>query len=169
MLVTGYKLQHTLRELKSQRDIAASQFSESLFAFPDENKATPTALMDAFNSAEEKLAALETAQQRYNQSVEVTVLGRKMSLSQAIKRVGGAGRAEKMWRTCASDKGRDRYSSRDMTRNKDEERATRQISVEDAMQKAKEAGRFASALRAAIAEANSTKIEIEGLDAALFE
>lgn len=169
MKVTGYKLQHTLRELKHQRDIAAGQFSESLYAFEDETKPSPTSLMDTYQDCEAKIARIETAQQRYNMAVQVDVQGVSMPLSEAIKRIEGAGRAEKMWRTCAKDTGRDTYSLRETPRSKDEERAKRQVSVEDAMTFARKAAKFASALRMAVQVGNATEVEIEGLEPSAFE
>lgn len=169
MKVTGYKLQHTLRELTHQRDIAAGQFTESLYAFVDDDKPNPVKLMETYRDCEDKIAKLQTAQQRYNLAVGVEVLGEKMTLSQAIKLVGGAGRAEKMWRSCAKGTGTDRYSYRNNTRSKDEEQAKRQVSVEDAMLYARKAAKFASALRMAIQVGNATEVEIEGLEPSTFE
>jgi hypothetical protein len=169
MEVTGYMFRHTLRELTHQRDIAAGQFSESLYAFEGDDTPHPDDLMSTYSMCEAKIAQLQTAQHEYNLRVKVEVQGREMSLSEAVKRVGGAGRAEKMWRSCAKDNGRDRYSRRETTRKADEERAVRQVSITDAMNRAKAAAKFASALRMAIETGNATKIEIEGLDPALFD
>lgn len=169
MEVTGYKLQHTVRELTHRRDIAASQFSESLYKFEGDSTPSPTFFMEIYLDCEQKIARLQTAQQRYNLAVEVDVDGNKMTLSEAIKRVGGAGRAEKMWRSCASDKGRDRYHTREITRSKDEIRAERQVSVGTAMELARTAAKFASALRTAIQVGNATTLEVEGLEPSLFE
>lgn len=169
MEVTGYMFRHTLRELTHQRDIAAGQFSEALYAFEGDETPSPVDLMQTYRDCEDRIARLQTAQQEYNLLVKVEVQGRTMSLSEAVKRVGGAGRAEKMWRSCAKDNGRPRYGGRDLTRKADEERAQRQVSITDAMNHAKVAAKFASALRMAIETGNATKVEIEGLDPALFD
>ena len=169
MIVTGYQLQHAIREAEHMKNLAASQWDGCLHAFEDDEKLSPDQVMEKYRAEEERLAKLQTAQAKYNLGIEVEVLGEKMTLCRAIKLVGGAGRAEKMWRTAAAGEKRDRYSLRsDMTRSKDEVRAERTISVEDALARAKKAARYAAALREAIQVANATKHEIE-LDPSLFE
>jgi hypothetical protein len=77
---------------------------------------------------------------------------------------------EKMWRSIAAPR-KDRYSSfdREMTRDKDQERAQRTVSFQEAGERAQQAARFASALREAIQVANATEVEIESLTPDLFE
>lgn len=170
MKTTGYRLQHRLRELHHTRDIAATQFDAGKFKFEDEDKPSAKEAFDRYERAEALIARLQTAQSRYNLIVQVTVLGERMTLAEAVKRVGGAGRMEKMWRSVASPK-QDRYSYRNdgMTRSKDEERAVATCTTEQATGWAQKAARFASALREAIQVANATEIEIEDLDPNLFE
>ena len=168
MRVTGYKLQHRLRELHHVRDIAATQFDNGKFTFDDEDKPTAKGAFDRYADAEAAIAQLQTAQGRYNLGIEVTVLGKKMTLAGAVERVGGAGRMEKMWRSVASPK-KDRYGyGNDLTRNKDEERAKATVTTDEATNYAQKAARFASALRESIQVANATEMDIE-LDPALFE
>jgi len=169
MKITGYKLQHTLRELAHRRDTAAARFDKVLWKFEDQDKATPQQIMKAYRDAEVTIAKLQTAQGRYNLAITVNVLSETMTLAEAVKRVGGAGRMEKMWRSIAAPK-KDRYSYREEenTRDPHVERATRQVSEDEAAVFAQQAARFASALREAIQVANATEIEIE-LDPALFE
>ncbi len=168
MKITGYKLQHKLRELAHQRDIAAARFGKSLWAFEDQQKATPQEVMAAYRDAEERIAKLQTAQGQYNLALTVIVLGDPMTLSEAVKRVGSAGRMEKMWRSFASPK-EDRYGMHDeSTRETGVERAERRVTEDEAAALALKAARFASALRESIQVANATEIEIE-LDPALFE
>ena len=57
MKITGYKMQHALRELAHVRDIAAVQFAEGLKTFPDEMKVNPCAAMGAYLDAEAAIAA----------------------------------------------------------------------------------------------------------------
>lgn len=168
MKVTGYMLQNTLRELQHTRDMAASQFDGSLKAFDGEEDKDPRAVMAAYLDAEARIATIQTAQARYNLEVVVPVVGFKvMSLSEAVKRVGGAGRAEKMWRSAAVSK-KDDYSYHKDSRSKDEEYAKNTITPQEALDLAKKAAKFASALREAIQVGNSKELEIEGLDPALF-
>lgn len=167
MKISGYKLQHALRELTHARDIAAGQFDDALKAFPGDEKPTPEKVMTAFLDAEAKIARLQTVQGDYNLRVKVDVLGKRMSLSEAVKLVGGAGRAEKMWRSAAAPK-KDRYGYDRDERTEGTIIAKRTISTEAATQKAKEAARWASALREAIQVGNATEVEFE-VDEALFE
>ena len=168
MRVTGYKLRMAIREVTHTRDIAASQFDGSLQMFQGEQKETPERVMANYRKAEDTLAELQTAQCKYNLAVTVPVLDQKMTLCEAVKLVGGAGRAEKMWRSAAAGEKRDRWDRKD-TRNKDEEYAVKTISTEVATALAKRAAKYASALREAIHVGNACEVEIEGLDPSLFE
>ena len=169
MRITGYKLQHTLRELHHRRDMAARQFDDSLFQFEDESKPTPEAAMKVYSDTEAQIAKLQTAQGRYNLGLTVEVLGESMTLAEAVKRVGGAGRMEKMWRSIAAPK-KDCYGyDRDLTRSADEVRAKRVMEYGAAGDLAQKASRFASALREAIQVANVTEVEMDELTPALFE
>ena len=167
MKVTGYKLQHALRELAHTSVIAAGQFDDSLTVFPDEKKPHPTKVMDDFQEAESKIARLQTFQAAYNLRVTVKVEGHTMTLSQAVKLVGGAGRIEKMWRSVAAP-AKDIYSRRD-TRDATSIVSQKTISTGEAAALAKAAARWASALREAIQVGNATELELDELDPALFE
>lgn len=170
MKVTGYQLRHAIREAEHMKNLAASHWDDSLFLFEGEEKATPGLLMAKYDTCEDRLARLQTAQARYNLKVEVDVQGTKMTLCEAVKRVGGAGRAEKMWRTAAGGEKKDRYTQdRERVRNVDEIRAQRAIDVEEALRHASRAAKYAAALRQAIEIGNSTEVKIEDLDPSLFE
>jgi hypothetical protein len=169
MKITGYKLQHALRELAHLRDVLSSQFKESLWVFEKDDKPKPIQVMDSFSQTEEKIAKLQVAQAKYNLAITVKVGKDPMTLAEAVKRVGGAGRMEKMWRSVAADTGKDRYAMRENARDKNTEYAHRAMPVEKALGMAKEAARFASGLREAIQVGNAQEMEIEGLDPALFE
>jgi hypothetical protein len=168
MKISGYRLREALRNKRTLRDVMATRFNETLWQFGDEG-AKPQDVANSFRDADHAVAALEEAQQFYNQQVHVMVSGKKMTLARAIKLVGGAGRLEKMWRSAAHDTGRDRYSYREMTRKTDEEHAKRMVSVDESIQLAQESARFASSLRSAIAEANAREVEIENLSSDLVE
>lgn len=161
--VNGYKIQHTLRELQHRREMAATQFSEGTFIFADEVEQTMGAqeAFDIFYDCEEKIARLQVIQAEYNLKNMCVVQGKEMSLHEAVKRVGGAGRAEKMWRT-ATTSGRDRWERRERTRSKDDVRATRAVPIPKCMENAKVAARYASALREAIQIANGKTLDIPG-------
>ena len=170
MKTTGYKLRHAIREAQSLRDITASQWDDCLHVFPGEEKPSPDRVMRNFIAVEQRLARLQSAQDRYNLAVTVQVPGGTMTLCEAVKRVGGAGRAEKMWRATAGGTKKDKYAyGNDLVRNADQVRATPTVGVESALAMAKDMGRFAAALREAIEVGNATEVEIEGLDPSLFE
>jgi hypothetical protein len=166
MLLNGYQLQQLVREAKADRDQWAAQFEPSLKAFPGEDKPSPKQASGEFMLAEMKLAKLQVLQTRYNLAVTVNALGSEMTLLEAIKRVGGAGRHEKMWRSAAAPK-RDRYYHEESTRDKDAVVATRQVSYADAASLRKEAAQEASELRAAIQMGNAQSIELEVEDGLL--
>ena len=167
MKVTGYKLQHALRELAHMRDIAAGQFDDALKVFPGENKNRPQDIMETYLKAEADIAKLQTIQAEYNLRVKVTVLDKRMTLSEAVKFVGGAGRAEKMWRSVAAPT-KDRYGYDRDTRDASAVVAQKTITTAEAADLAKRAARVASALREAIQVGNSTEIEFE-LESGLLE
>jgi hypothetical protein len=167
MKVNGYRLQHALRELEHAREVAAQQFNDNILQFASATDNLPLPEVFArFTRLEKLIARLQTAQTTYNLAVTVTVLGESMPLLQAVKLVGGAGRAEKMWRETVKGKKNDRYSYSEATRNKDAEYAQRAVTVDEAMKHAQHAARVASALREAIQVGNATEVELEGLDEA---
>lgn len=103
--------------------------------------------------------------------IYVTVLDVVHPLGWAVKRIGAAGRAEKMWRDAVTPK-KDRYGyDGDSVRKDGEVRTARTTSVDDCMKKADEAARFAGAIRAALSVGNGTMIPIArlGLDKSLFD
>jgi hypothetical protein len=172
MKFTGYQIREALRRWGMKRDMASSQFEGSLKKFDDEDKADPNRVMNDFMLADEKIARLQLAQDIYNLGVMVTIKSRvgtdvkQMSLAQAVKLVGGAGRAEKMWRSAANPS-KDRYSmSADDVRKEGEVRSKPVMAASEMMRRAEEISRYASSLRAAMATGNAVEIEVavEGLE-----
>lgn len=170
MKVSGYMLREAIKQHGLRRDTAAQTFDGSLKAFPGEEKPTPQSIIEQFLASELAIAQLQVAQMKYNLAVTVQVGSEPMTLAEAIKRVGGEGRSEKMWRSATGGK-KDRYSSGygedeiDPTRV----RSKATITVNEAVKLASQAGKRAGVMRAAIATANAKEIEIEGLALALFE
>lgn len=162
MKITGYKLKELIKQAEMVRDTVASHFDGSLHTFEgDAAKDTPQQVVGKFQKADLALAQIQTIQARYNLAVEVEVLGEKMTLMEAVKRVGGAGRVEKMWRSASGTK-KDRYAYRDeLTRDKDTIRAKRTLAKGAALELAQEAAKVAGALRAAIAEGNSREVDMD--------
>jgi len=168
MKVTGYQLKEAIRRWELRRDGAHQQFSDTLWAFAGEDKPAPDTVMKLYTTAEGNIAVLQTAQAEYNLTVQVDVQGHIVALAGAIKRLGGAQRAEKMWREAVASK-RDRYYDRDpRTKKADEERAQAVLPLETLLDRAAKAAAFTGALRAAIAEGNSKEVDIKDLDAALL-
>jgi len=157
MKITGFLLREAIRRWELRRDTAANQFEDSLSHFPGEEKQAPDEISELFLEAEIRVAKLQAAQSRYNLEVRVAVMGEGMTLCEAVKRLGGAGRMDKMWRVAAGGGKKERYAYRDDTRQAGEIRASRTIAVKDAMSRANKASAFAGALRAAVAKGNGTE------------
>lgn len=167
MKVTGYVLREAIAEQVLRRDTANGAFNPSLRAFPGETK-DPRKVTEQLEAAERALAQLQVAQMRYNLLVTVEVGGEKITLAEAIKRVGGTGRIEKMWKGAIGEKTRNAYMDDGDTRDPNQVRAVRTIASDEAMNLARLAGKKAAAFRAAIATANGREVVIEDLDASLF-
>jgi hypothetical protein len=169
MKTTGYALREAIKQYELRRDTASGTFNQSLKKFPDEQKETPQAVVDTFTKAEAILAKLQVAQMRYNLAVQVEATGEKMSLAEAIKRIGGVGRVEKMWKSTVSEKKQSSYMDDVDTRDPSQIRAIRTITAAEAVKLAIQTGKKAGSLRAAIAVANGREVEVEDLDSSLFE
>lgn len=166
MKVSGYMLREAIKEYELRSSAAATGFDRTLRAFPSEIekglKDKPQEVVDRFLAAELAVARLQTVQAEYNLKVFLTVDGSQISLTQAVKMIGGLARAEKMWRSVASPK-KDRYGYDDSDRERDptKERSEAQISQKDAATLSSKLARKAGRLRAAIATANATEIELD--------
>lgn len=176
MNITGYKIRATLKSLEMQLEGATRAFTDSLVKYPSETKPHPEEAMDAIMELDAKIARLQAAQAQYNCAVAVSVLGTTMSLSEAVKQVGGAGRCVALWKKASgatSSNGRHHYEEpvysglERMARENDKEYAVRAITPAAATALAVKAERYASALRGAIAEGNATVAELD-LDPSLF-
>lgn len=171
MKVNGFLLQQAIKRWELRRDTASNQFSDTLFKFKDETKASPDSVFKDFVTAEDAIVKLETAQAKYNLKVIVDLApGRQMTLTEAVKRLGGAGRGEKMWKTATNPK-KDRYGYGSPTeRTSNTERATYVLSTSEMMSRADKAAQSTGLLRAAIARGNGTEFDAAdiGLEPALL-
>lgn len=167
MQITGYKLRESLRVWELRKTAAEQAFPASLLAFKGDENGKPKEILTEYDYCEAAIAHIETAQAYYNLQIKVKVGIKEITLCEAVKRVGGAGRAEKLWRVAVKGGKRDdNYSSYGNDRkNKDDEIAQRTISIKDAMEEATKAAKFAGELRSAIAEGNAKGIEIGFLNA----
>lgn len=167
MQVTGYQLKTAIQRWELRRDAAAAQFPTTLAKFKEQTKESPLTVTDSFLKAERAVAALQTAQGRYNLAVEITVDGEKTSLAEGVKRVGGLGRIEKMWRVAAAPKP-DRYGY-DGSRSKENEYEVPTVTPAEALAMAEKLARRKALLTQAIAEANAAKAEVGVLDQGLLD
>jgi len=170
MKTTGYMLRDAIRAWEIRRETASGSFNDSLRKFPGEVKPTPAEIVTKIENCELSLAKLQTAQMQYNLSVEVEVKGTRMTLAEAIKRIGGIGRVQKMWKTAIEGGAKDRHSIYgDDTRDPTQIRSEVTIHRDDASKLATQARRNQGLFQAAIAVANDKSILIENLDPSLFE
>lgn len=169
--ITGYQLREALKRWRIRRDVADKQFSDSLWGFEKDEKPSPNEIAGAFAQADQIIAQLQDLQQEFNRNTFVEVAGKKITLSLAIKLVGGAGRLESMWRKAATDTGTGdaRYYGVPQSRKADEEYRSRRIPQKDAIELSDNAAAYASALRAAIAGANAHKIVLPADFPPVFE
>lgn len=171
MNVTGFLIREAIKRWELRRDAAAAQFDDSLTKFKEEEKQHPTDVSAAVELAEQAVARLETAQTKYNMTVMVEVQGKKMTLCEAIKRLGGASRVEKMWRKAATPaKGRYDYLTPTTERDPTKDRAVATMLKKDMVDRANKAAVVTGSLRAAIAKGNGTEVAPEaiGLEASLL-
>ena len=168
MKISGYTLREAIKEQTLRSSSAASGFDQTLRAYPSEKgkKDLPQTVVDRFVEAEIAVARLQTVQSQYNLQVQVNYEGSSITLTQAIKMIGGLARAEKMWRSVASPKKDRYYSDPDRDRDPTREHTEPQITQSEATKLSSQLARKAGRLRAAIATANATELDF---DPALLE
>lgn len=165
--VTGYQLRQQRQALDLDLKVLLDELAASLYVFKTDNKRPPLVIADEVRDKEDRICAVEALQAQYNLMVRVTVGGKTLTLCEAVKRVGPASRLEKLLRGMAAQK-KDRYSSGpEMDRDNSREYAQRSITVEEAKKAASEAAWFASSLRAVVATANNTEVELDVSDGIL--
>lgn len=169
MQTDGYALREAIKQWELRKGVAEKAFSGSLHKFKDEYKEDPDQVVEAYQKAEDAIAKLQVAQMRYNLAVKVEVQGESMTLAEAIKRSGAAGRIEKMWKGATPQERTLRYGDDGLTRVAGQERAEPTISPKEVLGLTSLAGKKSGAFRATIAKANALKVEIEDLNSALFE
>lgn len=171
MKVSGHKLKVAIKTWELRREAVSKQFQASLWKFEGEVK-DPIKLTNDLIVAERAIAKLQEVQTLYNLSVKLKVGEEELTLCEAVKRVGGAGRVEKLWRTATVDTGESESKyygmpRTELVRNKEQIRAEKVLSVEQTLELATQYSASAGALRAAIAEGNTAVIEMD-VDSSLF-
>jgi len=158
--VTGYALRDALKQWELRLAAANKSFNGSLYRFKgEENKKSPHDVALDISTAERAIVELQVAQMQYNLLVGVNVQGESMTLAEAIKHVGSAGKIEKMWKAAVTGKEKSKYSYEDPTvrdNNPNQERAVEVLSSEELLAVTGLASRRAGALRSVIATANAT-------------
>lgn len=167
--VNGYEIRNAIQRWEIRKDAAYNLFNDSLHIFEGQIKLSPDLVSTKITEAENAMAILQVAQSRYNLKVMLSVKitnddNTVMTLCQAVKILGGAGRISKLWRESVSPK-KDRYSYSDngLERDSGKERAKSVLDLETRMARANEKDIYASSLRAAIASGNATSIDCEEL------
>ena len=158
--VNGFRLQNLIREQVTQRDVLAKRFTDSQTKFPNDDKPSPTVVMEKIQTAERLLSKLQVLQDQYNLAVQVTLGNESRSLAYAVNLIGSMGREEKSWRIYATGK-EDRYGYQDEQRDANSIYATRAMTNEEAAELSKAAGRRAAQCREAIAVGNVTKMSFD--------
>lgn len=162
---TGIDLQAAISFWEKKRDLAKLEFGDSFEKYPSESKPTPDSVMMNFLTAEEAVAALQSALVAYNQMIQVEIGGDSMTLTNAIKLVGGAGRAEAMWRDAAKPR-RNPYA--DMALDNDKTYPHPTMTLAAIQERATSAAKYAAQLRRAISAASATRMLVT-LDPKLLE
>lgn len=170
MATTGYQIREALKLHEMRKAVLNAQFNDSLVQFKDDEKGNPKAIAEQISSEETSIAKLQVAQSMYNLKVHVRVGSLTMTLCEAVKAMGGAGRMEQLWNQVANPNGGGGryYRHQETTRMPGVEHAKSQISSDAALKEATAAAKFAAQLRAAIAEGNSDEVDIPNLDAGLL-
>lgn len=168
MKTTGYQLREAITVWKLRKTTAEGQFTDSLAKFADETKDTPQAVVALIQHAEESIVRLQIAQMQYNLAVKVDPadLG-EITLAMAIKLSGVVSRIEKIWSGATAERNPYGYNAR--VRDPQQVRAEATINAKGVLEETSRVTKRAGALRAAIGTGNTREVEIEDLDASLFE
>jgi hypothetical protein len=160
MLVTGYALREAIKQWELRKDAANRVFEDSLKVFPGEDKPHPSKLIEQYLAAEVAIAQLQTAQAHYNLLNTFDFEGRKISLCEAVKSLGGYARVEKLWRTAAGGK-KGHYGHSDDERDPEKIYSVQVVTPMQGVEQSTLAAKRASALRAGIATSNASVAELD--------
>lgn len=176
MITTGYKLQAAIKRAKSGKEIQNHLFNENLFQFEAEDNVDTEAVWESWLKDEKRVVKLQVLQQEYNQAVRVKVMGEDISLTEAVKQLGVATRAERIWKqaakgstykTRASRRWHDDSSAK--TREEGTQYAKPVFKVDYCQEKAKSYGMVAGALKEAIQNGNAKEIDLAEATEGLFD
>lgn len=176
MKVTGYKFKQAIKELKDRVEVTRNNMSNSVKYFPSQDKPDVYKMFNDYKEAEIRLAMIQTYNQQYNLEVKVDVAGKKISLAQAVKMLGGASRCEKFWREAAksdsmSSPGGRRFSRYHQleARDKEKEYPVRVVEESICLDEAAKESRYVSRLKEAIQTGQATQVNYPELHEDMFK
>ena len=149
MKINGYSLRTAIRNCETERDASVAVLSQSLRGHEGP---TTEDLMVKIEVSEKRIARLQAFQTRYNLEVVIDMGSEKISMAEAVKRIGGIERVSAHWRNLMSQ-----CSSTAMAA------AVVKFDTLVAIEHAKRASTEASTLRGRMSAANATEIEIPEL------
>lgn len=157
MELTGYTISKAIRNWTTRRDTTKSMIDNpSWFSSNGDTQGLPH-LLERFEKADEAIAKLQVIQAGYNLGVKVTIPGEgELTLSEAVKRVGGIVRSEKMWKDFST------------ARRGDLDQTSTKLDPNVAIKRATEKTKLISEFRSAIAIGNNVHTCMD-VDASLFE
>jgi len=171
MKVTGYQLRQAIDSKQIDLEAARERFNRNLFQFSGEGGEDPLAIGLEICDLELDIVQLQAAQAEYNVSADICLGADKMTIAEAVKRVGVYERMRGLWKSAMSTtQGSRSYFDYDRSvRSRENEYAEKAISDNDAKGMAKDFQRDLSEIRAAIAKANTVEREMDRLDPEWFE
>jgi hypothetical protein len=169
MKVNGHQLREAIKRWEMKRETVLRGFDKSFFRKKsEETKKSPIEIAAEFKKCEFIIAKLQAAQTRYNIETTVEFVEdsslMKISLCEAVKRIGGYGRLESMWRKASlqeEDPNEDmkmRYSESTKI-----EWPVRVTSIETAVAEATQINLVCGSLRGAIAQGNTREMDFSDL------
>lgn len=161
MLVTGYQLREALRHWRTTYEAIRQDMGDALYYFEEEEKPLPQNMSKTIMATAVAVGNLEVAQQRYNDSIDIDIMGETKSLGFAIKMIGMVSQHAFDCKKLVSGNKNAYYDRFEKTRNKDEVSAKRSISKEDAKSLFTKSSKIAADLRQKIALSNAEKREID--------
>lgn len=153
MKVNGYSLRTAIKNRETERDAAIASLTNSISG---ETGPSPEELMNKIEKCEEDIAKLQAFQTRYNLAVTVEFSSEKISMAEAVKRIGGIERVSAQWKSLLN-----RPLSAVAV-------SVGRLDSTMAMQRAKQSATLASTLRGRMSAANGTEIEIPELEESLM-
>ena len=146
LAITGDKIMEALYKLSSKRSIAEDAFQE-IIKQDNCSKGNAFEAMDRLLKVERDIAFIQTLQTQYNLSVLLkTSEGKDISLTEAVKRIGGEARSSQLWKNITNHKLRKKFGT--------------QLKFEDAVLLSSGQQSAVRQLRTAIEKANSTPVSM---------